>query len=374
MSQPRIGGLDALRGLAALAVFVCHIAAYWSGLGLPHLVYTAAQVGAHGVDVFVVLSGFVLTLPLIAPGRSLNVRQFYGRRMWRILPAYWVALAFATVLAAGPLWDRVVGQQATLWDVVVHVFALQTVFVPTLGSINGSLWSISLEILLYLVFPLLVVLLHRLGGLVLVLAAVGLTFLTWWSGTIFSISGVFGGFIGDGHSLPMRVVQFVAGMVLASVLLQPGSTALDPTRRNRVRAVVASVITGLIATAASTYDVPQGINLSLWAACGAALVWLFALLPTGPMMRVLDTAGTRAYSFYLVHQPIVLLAWGVIADLPGAPVAVLAYGGLLTFLVVCAAAEVLFRFVERPSHRHAVRRFPNAVRRPPDAVRQVVSS
>ena len=100
----RIGGLDALRGLAALAVFVCHIVAYWGALGFPHAVIAISQVGAHGVDVFVVLSGFVLMLPLVAEGRTLNVGQFYGRRMWRILPAYWTALAFAAVLAVGPTW------------------------------------------------------------------------------------------------------------------------------------------------------------------------------------------------------------------------------------------------------------------------------
>src|SRR5690606_4855547 len=138
--------------------------------------YTATQVGAHGVDIFVVLSGFVPTLPLMAPGRSLNVRQFYGRRMWRIVPAYWVALAFASILAVGPTWDLVVAEPATAWDVVVHVFGLQTVFVSTLGSINGSLWSISLEILLYLLFPVLVLVLHRIGGAWLVTSAAALSF------------------------------------------------------------------------------------------------------------------------------------------------------------------------------------------------------
>ncbi|MFC4139889.1 MULTISPECIES: acyltransferase [unclassified Microbacterium] len=374
MGQSRIGGLDALRGLSALAVFVCHLTAYWSGLGLPHLVYTAAQVGAHGVDIFVVLSGFVLTLPLVAPGRSLNVRQFYGRRMWRILPAYWVALAFAAVLAAGPAWDLVVAQRATLWDVVVHVFALQTLFVPTLGAINGSLWSISLEILLYLLFPVLVLLLHRLGGAVLVVAAAGLSLTTWWLGTQFVIGGPFGGFLGDGHTLPMRLVQFVAGMVLATVLLRPGSTALEPSRRRRSQAVTAAAVTGAAAVAASTLDVPQGINLSLWAACGAALVWLFALFAQNRGMRALDKAGTRAYSFYLVHQPLVLLAWPVAALLPGGPVVVLLYGGLLTLLVVCAAAEVLFRYVERPSHRIAVQRFPAVVRRVQDPTAEAMSA
>lgn len=364
MSVARIGGLDALRGLAALAVFVCHLAAYWPALDLPRLFISATQVGAHGVDVFVVLSGFVLMLPLVRTGGSLNTRQFYGRRMWRILPAYWVALTFASVLAAGPLWDQVVAERATLWDIVVHAFALQTVFVPTLGSINGSLWSISLEILLYLFFPLLVVLLHRIGRTALVLGAAALSFVAWWVGTIVHVDGPLAGFIGDGHTLQMRLVQFVAGMVLATVLARKDSNALEPSRTNTVRAIAASIVTGGAAVASSTFEVPQGINLTLWAACGCALVWLFALLSERTVIRFLDRLGTRAYSFYLVHQPIVLLLSGLAVVLPGPGVVVFFYGGLIALITVSLAAEVLFRFVERPTHKLAVQLFPQVVVRP----------
>ncbi|MBN8205319.1 acyltransferase [Microbacterium esteraromaticum] len=368
MKQPRIGGLDALRGLAALAVFICHAAAYWGGLGLPRLVSSATQVGAHGVDVFIVLSGFVLTLPLVARGRSLNVGQFYGRRMWRILPAYWTALAIAAVLALGPAWDLVVAERASVRDLLLHVFAIQTVFPSNLGAINGSLWSVSLEILLYLLFPLLIVLLHRVGGTVLVLAAIALSFSTWWVGSQLSSGNAVDAFFSSSHTLPIRLVQFVMGMVLAMVLMRPGSTALDPTHRNRTLAMLAAGATTLAAVAASTLDVPPGINLTLWGICGAALVWLFALFAQSPVVRTLDKAGTRSYSFYLMHQPIVLLMWPIIAVLPGNPVVVLLYGGVVALVIVSCAAEALYRLVERPSHRYAVRRFPHVVRRADEPV------
>lgn len=357
----RIGGLDALRGLAALAVFVCHIVAYWGELGFPHAVTVISQVGAHGVDVFVVLSGFVLMLPLVAEGRSLNVGQFYGRRMWRILPAYWTALAFATVLAVGPTWYLVAAKPATPWDVLVHALGLQTIFVPTLGAINGSLWSISLELSLYLVFPLLVVLLNRIGGAALVVAASALGLLSAWAGSLVQLDGPMAGFLGDSHTLPMRLVQFVVGMVLAVILMRNGG--MRSSKPRRALGATAALVTVVIATGASTLEAPEAVSLSLWAVAGAALVWCFALIAHARSVQRLDSVGTRAYSFYLVHQPIILLCAPIAFVLPGPPLAVLAYGGLACLLVACATAELLYRTVERPSHRSALRRFPHPVDR-----------
>ncbi|MBO0980973.1 hypothetical protein [Microbacterium sp. SD291] len=65
MKQPRVGGLDALRGLATVAVFVCHFAAYWPGIGLPRQVISATHVGAHGVDVHWVALAFATVVVLL---------------------------------------------------------------------------------------------------------------------------------------------------------------------------------------------------------------------------------------------------------------------------------------------------------------------
>lgn len=360
--NPRIGGLDALRGLAALAVFVCHLGGYWGSLGLPKPVSSLLAVGAHGVDVFVVLSGFVLMLPLVSPGRTLNTGQFYGRRMWRILPAYWAALAFATVLAIAPTWPLVVAQQATPWDVVVHALGLQTLFVPTLGAINGSLWSISLELSLYLVFPVLIVALHRLGATAILIGSIALCLVWGWAGSFFQLGGPLEGFIGDGHTLPMRLVQFVVGMLFA-VLLHRRRHYLDFTPRNRTMSVIVAASTTIAATAASTWEAPEAVNICMWSLAGAALVWCFAVFSPVRAIARLDSPGRRAYSFYLVHQPIVLLFAPLALLMPGDPVVALAVVGFGCFVLVCLLAELLYRTVEKPSHLAAVRRYPRPVER-----------
>lgn len=356
----RIAGLDALRGLAALAVFVCHLAAYWWVLDLPERFVKFTQIGAHGVDVFIVLSGFVLMLPFTRADRTVDVRQFYGRRLWRILPAYWAALAFAAVFAMTPLWTLTVGSQATFWDLVVHTFGLQTVFIPTIGTINGSLWSVSLEMTLYLIFPLLVVLLHRIGGAALVLSSAALCAVVGLSGM--AIGGVFGGFPSDPHTLPMRIVQFTMGMVLATIISKLDLRRLQSSRRHRFLALAATLAAGFIATLASTLEVPTAFTHTLWALSGATLVWLFSVLRPGRLLGAMDAAGRRAYSFYLIHQPITLLFGAVVTLLPGPGLLVLLYGGVICLAVTCVATEILYRTVERPSHRMAQRRFPKVYR------------
>ena len=329
-------------------------------LDLPEPFVKLTQVGAHGVDIFIVLSGFVLMLAFTRPGRAVDVRGFYGRRMWRILPAYWVALAFATLFAATPLWRLTVGGQATPWDVLVHALGLQTIFTPTLSSINGSLWSVSLELCLYLLFPLLVVLLHRFGGITLMLAAIALCGVLGATGA--AIGGPFGSFPSDPFSLPMRLVQFVAGMVLATIVARLDVSRIRESRRGRLLAWAGALAAGVIATLASTLEAPFVVTHSLWALSGASLVWLFAVLPASRPLTLLDAAGQRAYSFYLLHQPIVLLLIPLVVVLPAPGLVVLAVVGTLGLIITGLAAELLFRFVERPSHRAAQHRFPRVYR------------
>jgi exopolysaccharide production protein ExoZ len=319
-----VSGVDALRGLAALGVFVCHLVAYWRLLGLPFKLVPVSQVGAHGVDVFVVLSGFCLALPLAARGGAIDVRQFFGRRAWRILPAYWVALALATVLAIWPLtWPHTVARQADAWDVIVHVLGLQTVFTPTLGAINGSLWSISLELSLYVAFPLALWVWKRAGARALVVMACAVC------------AGWF--LLGRVHHrrFPLRrIAPVTAGSVL-------------------------------VATAATTWEAPEELNLILWALAGGTLVYLFSSLDQNVWLRRGDAWGRRSFSFYLVHQPTLLLLAPLSVLLPGGETVHLVLGGLLALGIVSGVAEVLYRAVEQPSHRRGRGAFPHPVRRPP---------
>lgn len=352
-TSARVEGVDALRGLAAIAVFVCHIGGYWGFLDLPGKLPQLVAAGAHGVDVFIVISGFCLALPLAGHRRALRVPQFYGRRAWRILPPYYVALAIAAVLALLPAtWHLTVARQATLADVLLHVVTGQAWVPGEVGTINGSLWSVALEVQLYLLFPLLVLAWRRWGITPVLIGAVALDLA--WRG-----SGALGGPapLGSDLVVPARLDQFVAGMACA-VAIRAGFTW--SVRRGLVVFAVAT----LAALSTSTLDLGVFTGVA-WAAAGSSAVLLLA----GPLGRalggtVLDRFGARSFSFYLLHQPVLLVGAPVVALLPGGMPVQLVVGGLAAFGVTVLLAELLYRGVELPSHHAGRRRFPVTVERP----------
>jgi peptidoglycan/LPS O-acetylase OafA/YrhL len=154
----RIPVLDSLRGVAILSVFLYH-AFFWNGMALDgwlsRAVMQLTRPGWLGVDLFFVLSGFLITGRLL-DRRPLAAREyytwFYTRRALRILPLY-----YATLVVVGSL----------LWwagETSLMFLAASAVFLPNIALIAGwwatgplaVLWSLGVEEQVYLVWPLLV--------------------------------------------------------------------------------------------------------------------------------------------------------------------------------------------------------------------------
>lgn len=345
--QPRVVGLDALRALAALAVFVCHLGAYWELSGLPAKIPQVLDVGAHGVDVFIVMSGFVLGLAAFRAGRSLRVDNFLARRAVRLAPPYYVALAAAAVLAMSPIAQWFVPEPATATDVAWHVFFLQTWNPDRLGSINGSLWSVALEAQLYLVFPLIVLAIRRWGVAPVAALAVGLTLVM----STTSVQGPIWEALTDEHNLPVRLVQFVAGVACAHLFVSgrvPSARALW----------MVAALGGLVALAWSTAAVEPGRVLA-WTIPSAALVLLVASTHGHALASTpLERWGLASYSFYVVHQPMILILGPLIRPHVTSDLLALGVGLLVVLPLTAVAAWVLYVLVERPAHEYGRRRFP----------------
>ena len=225
----RLAYVDTLRGLAALWVFLLHIHGYWLDnvrpptLTADGLLVRVMGFGGAGVDIFIVLSGFCLTLPLLRGGsmHSLDARRFFRRRAYRLLPAYYAAVVLVMALELVPaLQERLVARPLTGVDVITHLTLTFPLFSETLGSVNGSLWSISLEATLYLGFPLLL-LIHRrwrMRGALLTTFAVALVwavFTVWWLAQPHPL-----GFLPDPAKLfPARWFQFALGMWAATLVV-----------------------------------------------------------------------------------------------------------------------------------------------------------
>lgn len=161
-----IPSMDGMRGLAALAVLLYHVA-YLSGR--PELGDGTARrlliSGYVGVDFFFVISGFLLFLPVVVGGSLGNLRAYARRRAARILPAYYVALLGTTALL--PLLtsadvDRPHESVAGAGNLLLHLTFLQHSVGLALGlpegfGVNGVVWTLALEVTFYLLLPLVAV-------------------------------------------------------------------------------------------------------------------------------------------------------------------------------------------------------------------------
>lgn len=151
--------LDGLRGIAIVAVLLFHL-----GNKLPalHLEF-ATQYGWAGVDLFFVISGFLITgILLDSVGSEHYFRNFYIRRILRIWPLYFALLIFVFVLlpwVVPALRERIFAQ-CHPWQ--SYLLFIQNFFVREFGiGPVGVTWSLAIEEQFYLVWPLLILLLPR---------------------------------------------------------------------------------------------------------------------------------------------------------------------------------------------------------------------
>lgn len=150
-----LSGLDALRGIAVLLVLFRHaVRPFWRDASLLRIgdfdVGVVFINGWIGVDLFFVLSGFLITHHLLAiedSGRPFQAGQYLMRRFLRIVPLYYVVLAL-TVLGAFPLYR--ISEQGIVARALQHMLFMQ----DYLGSdIVPAFWSLGVEEKFYLVAP-----------------------------------------------------------------------------------------------------------------------------------------------------------------------------------------------------------------------------
>lgn len=149
--RERQPGLDLLRALAIIVVVIYH--AGIMGFPLPNDVH---RFGWIGVDLFFVLSGYLIGGQLLAPlvrGERLNLRRFFARRALRILPAYFFILAIYVFL---PSW-REYPEMFPLWKFLLSV---QNIGLRG-GTAFSHAWSLGVEDQFYLLLPLILLCLIR---------------------------------------------------------------------------------------------------------------------------------------------------------------------------------------------------------------------
>jgi peptidoglycan/LPS O-acetylase OafA/YrhL len=334
--RKRLAGLDGIRGLAALYVVMNHIfertfpgypvdnAPFWAGV----FIY-----GRFAVVVFIVLSGFSLALSPARHGWRLDsVSRFAYRRARRILPAYWAALAFSLAVAwlvAAPPGQGLPGSKSAL---VNGLLVQNIVGAP---SPNRSLWTMAVEAQLYLVFPLLLLMVRRVSGLVMV---AGVTLIVATVGIVGPHVDRLDTFVIQ--SAPDLAALFAIGILAAGIVGASEARRSWPWAWLALAAAAPVIATIWWRGSAWTLDPSRLFWVDL--ALGPAIACLLAALATGrpaPLLRLLDSRplrslGLSSYSLYLIHGPIVIVVYEKF-------VAGRFAHGVLAFLVTVALAVPL---------------------------------
>jgi len=339
--------VEGIRALAALTVYVNHAYAQaWNPLyeypsGLFSLFSYSLQAGHLAVTVFIAVSGFCLTLPVVDAGDQLKrgAFEFFKRRARRILPPYYGALALALLLIA-----TVIGEPTrTIWDVplgldwvavVSHSLLLQDFFGT--GKINYAFWSIATEWHIYFLFPLFVWGVRRYGVLPVTIAAM--------------LAGYLIRFGFDGTRIvrgsPQYLGMFALGMLAAYVVRSP-KPAFQRARAWRwgIFALLNLAVVLVLCVhwgyrAPEPYfpylDLPMGLiamSILIYSTVNPNSL-LTNLLNVKPIVFI----GTFSYSVYLLHAPLLQLLWQYVLSPLGLDhgsifVALLTGGALMTLLV-----------------------------------------
>ena len=364
---PHLVGLDGLRAVAVIAVVLYHAdVAIMPG-------------GFLGVDVFFVLSGFLITsLLLVELDRTnrIDFKQFYLRRARRLLPALFAVLAVTALLVATVAYDVAASFRRDLPGALLYYSNWLSILTDTsyfefIGRppMLKHLWSLAIEEQFYIFWPAIALLAHRWRGA----RAVGIVALT--AALLSTVAMLTGSVLGsmptaaDPSRLYFGSDTHAMGICLGAALAvvwRPGRTS--PVLPRQAQIVITTA--GFVALALLVWAFMGLGEYSVFLYRGGFLV--VALLsavavaaashrgvPFGRWLgnRPMRWIGERSYGIYLWHWPLFLvLRPGV--DLP--------FSGLPAFVVRIAVllgvAELSYRYLEMPIRRGALGRFWSRVR------------
>lgn len=294
----RLAAIDLLRGVAIIFVLFHHLYAgfvRWPIL-LEHPILLAIPAnGFYGVNLFFVLSGFVLFLPIVrrgaAPVGPAELARFYRRRARRLLPLYYLSVAVAFALAVGWAWPST-EQWRTLAGVVTFAFQFDGArFFPRFHPV---VWSLAVEVSFSILLPFLAALWLRLPTWALLGAIVVGTTVTRCVGLASgpSVSLVSG--------LPGRLDDFAAGMAAAWIYVH-WPPALRPWRWIAAGLVLVQVACVTSDAAATMLILRMTIVPWLLAAGFFAILHGAVAVARPTSWRPLQVIGRMSYSIYLWH-------------------------------------------------------------------------
>jgi peptidoglycan/LPS O-acetylase OafA/YrhL len=335
----------------------------------PLLALTAAS--SSGVDIFFVLSGFVLLLPY-ARGEELGGREYVRRRAARLIPAYGVLLAVAVMLAAINVGAGSSARGVPFAAVITHALFLQHIaYAVGLGvgrglPAMGVTWTLCCEVAFYALVPVIGPAVRRRPALTV---AIGLAITLMWRAFVMHVAGA--GALGDADGFAPRLATQLPSYAGHFALGMGAAIFATRWRGRRYASRIGSALT--IAGAASLLLAIDVAGRRLLAASGGEAGRFLNALPIAIAAAVLVTGlalgagragawadnpvartlGRLSYGVYLFHLAFIFVLLRVGAVRPDGTLRAASALFVETLALTLAAAYLSHRFIEAPAVRWA---------------------
>ncbi len=359
--MPRIREIDGLRAIAILFVVTWHYIGASADAGPASLLWRATIFGRSGVDLFFVLSGYLITSILLRNREASNYfSTFYARRAFRILPIYYVVVGLYVLGKSFTLSHTLFDGPIPTWTYLVGIQNFWMTFEKTYGAFwLGGTWSLAIEEQFYLIFPMVVLFLSlhrlRLVLLALMIACPLLRIWAYWYGEPFAGYGYY-------FLTPFRADNLAIGALIAWYEFKGTSHQVALIARRTLTATVC-----LFPVYAALIGRHTDMHMALWGHTYLALLYgslLFLTLQNAgsPQLAFLRSKLAEffariSYALYLVHTSILLalsILLGVSRDVSTWPGRWLA---IAAFLISIGLCWISFRFFEQRLIGFAHRRF-----------------
>lgn len=335
----RLPTIQALRGVAASLVVFFHFAAlfkqgntsqsggYSGGLG---------NLGACGVDIFFVISGFIMVYTTKRKAGVKDALIFISRRAMRIYPLYWVWTSMILLMRVAGIAQRTHRYSASY---IVNSYLL----IPSFNGVDYQPllpqgWTLTFEILFYLVFCLAILAGLRSGKIMFVSA-------------VFAVLAILSGLLSPASVIRQLlrqtiILEFLFGGLSAEISFRLSKISDHRTRRNLAIVLMSTGAVALSCTIALRD--PLSMRFAFYGIPAAFLVLGAGLIGEASAPRLLVYLGDSSYSIYLTH---VFFALGYHTALKHFPVLLQLPADLVIVLaatVTIALASLTYYVVERP--------------------------
>lgn len=351
----RFRGFDGFRAVAVTVVLLSHLPIAVTSLGRADWYSVFPDAGFLGVNMFFVLSGFLITHRLLATTRdngALRWRRFWVSRSARIFPALGaflvLHLTYAVIFDFPP--DGDVGDEVLMIVSSLLQFANYAILADIDNLFdNGALWSLSVEGHFYVLAPFLVWMVARrtmfvIQGLIILVAVIG--FLSWHRSQVFADLGSFSAYL----RTDTRIESIVIGAAGGIAFMRTNLFASRLFARLTVPALAVMIL--IYSRATQQSDFIWNWGMTVFDVCALVVVVGLANgsspLASALEWRPLAWLGGISYAVYIWQVPVLQIIY---RHADSAPALVKGAGGIAVIVAVSMASQ---RFVEDPVRRSSV--------------------